>query len=273
MDFLTRCDYRSVRLYDVMRHACSFSSDYIHVLTVGGSRLSGFAAWEQDGVGHIYIGFIDTSCLDDFVSHLKSLNIHKSLRSMSGFGEQVMMSSAKLWDKAFLTEDIFLRMSLINLSFVEVPSFARYSVRQCDRNDAEILANLICHYRQEIHGQENSRPDSNLAVQVKESVSKGLYYILRDGDIPAAYVRLGFRLKEALSVSEIWVNPACRGKGLAGILVGRCLQKVKQEGVENIIFQTGNVSAIKSYSNLGAIQDKLTWGTAKRADILHCIRV
>lgn len=96
--------------------------------------------------------------------------------------------------------------------------------------------------------------------------AESVIFLARVEDAPAGFAQL-YPTFSSVSISDRWilndlfVDPACRGKGIGRALTGRCMQHCRESGALGLMLLTEatNTAAQQLYESLGWARDTAYW--------------
>jgi GNAT superfamily N-acetyltransferase len=130
------------------------------------------------------------------------------------------------------------------------------SVRVATPGDAEVVARLLCDFRD--HERRHWPPDEAMLVGVHRLIGRDDVEYLLGGDPPAGVVQLRYRYgvwwdAEDCCVEDVFVRADARGTGLGRELVSAAIARARERGCRRMELDTGadNAPAQGLYRSLG----------------------
>ena len=130
------------------------------------------------------------------------------------------------------------------------------AVRVAAREDAEVVARLLCAFRD--HEGRHWPPDATMRAGVERLIGRDDTEYLLAGDPPAGVAQLRYRYgvwwdAEDCHLEDLFVIDAARGTGLGRALVTAVIERARERGCRRIELDTAeeNAPALALYRSLG----------------------
>jgi len=130
------------------------------------------------------------------------------------------------------------------------------AVRVAAREDAEVVARLLCDFRD--HEGRHWPPDDAMLAGVQRLIGRDDVDYLLGGDPPMGVIQLRYRYgvwwdAEDCCVEDVFVREGARGTGLGRALVSFAIDRARERGCRRLELDTAeeNAPALALYRSLG----------------------